>query len=156
MKKSFLNLKNLLPLVMIFAVFACLNLQISAQSDSNSDSRLVTVKQSVLNDCAKTLDELEAQDALVESQSAEIKLLQDRLQLEKDRFDLQRQIADSAKREAEALTEANKALREAIAAQDRVIENNQKQIEILKNKKPSLMKRILDVAAGVGIGLILK
>lgn len=144
--------KNLILLSLFIAVLA-LPITVFTQSE---DSKIVTVKQSVLNDCGKTLGELEAQDKLIESQTAEIKLLQDRLQLEKDRFDLQRQISESAVRQSEAMTEANKALRDAITAKDSIIENNNKQIEILKNKKPSLMKRILDVAAGVGIGLILK
>lgn len=96
------------------------------------------------------------QDKLIASQAAENKLLNDRLALEKEKSDLTLRLAESETRRADALSEANGALKEAIAAKDEVIKNQSKEISILKNKKPSLIKQILTIAAGVGIGAILK
>jgi chromosome segregation ATPase len=158
MKKSFLNLKNLILFVTIFAVLASASPETRAQTSSKEGSAkdTVVISKQLLDNANKALDELEVSDRLIASQESELKLLRERLELEKEKAALLGQIAESAKRESESLREANNALREALAAKDEQIKNDQKQIEILKNKKPAVLKRILDVAAGVGIGLILK
>jgi len=156
MKKSQFNLKNLLFCAMTCAAFALLSQPISAQQTSNSDSELVTVKKAVINDCGKALDELSIFDKLVESKEAEIKLLREKLELQKEKFELVRELADARAKQADSLTEAVSALKEAIAAKDKQLENKDKEIEILKKKKTSILTIIKAIAAGVGVGLILK
>lgn len=156
MKKSIFNLKNLLIFATLCAAFASLAPQTPAQTSSNDASALVTVKQSVINDCSRALDELAVYDRLLESKEAEIKLLGERLELEKERSELLRQVADARKNEAASLLEANNALKTAIAAKDAVIENKDREIGILKKKKPGVLNVIKAVAAGIAIGLVLK
>lgn len=156
MKKLLLNKRNRILFAMIFLAFGAS--QLAAQTSPKSDEKqtLVTVSQSTINNCSKAFDELALQDKLIESKESEIKLLNDRLALEKEKSDLIRQIAQSETRRADSLSEANSALREALSAKDEVIKNQSKEITILKNKKPSVFKQILTIAAGVGIGMVLK
>jgi multidrug resistance efflux pump len=139
-------------------VFAVLTPQISAQSNSKNDSApdTVVVKKATIDQCGKALDELTVYDKLLESKEAEIKLLQERLQLEKEKFDLVRQVSDARANQAASLSEANTALKEAIAAKESIIANKDKEIEILKKKKTSVLTIIKTVGVGIGIGLILK
>lgn len=156
MKTSHFKLKNLILFAMISIACVCLARQTPAQTSSSDGSASVTVKQSVINDCAKALDELAVLDKLTASQEAEIKLLKERVELEKEKAALMREIADARSRQAESLTEANKALRDALAAKEKVIENKDKEIEILRKKKPSVLKIIRTVAVGVAIGALLR
>lgn len=93
---------------------------------------------------------------MIASQDAEIKLLKERLELEKERVALLRQIADLRAKQSESLTEANNALKEALSFKESVIANKDKEIQILKKKKPNLGTILKLVALGVSIGFILK
>lgn len=128
----------------------------SAQTSSSSDSKLVTVKQETLDLANKALDELEVLDKLVAAQEAQLKLIDDRIALEKQRADLLAELAASRGRENESLQKAIDSAKEAIALKNQIIVNKDKEIELLKNKKPSLLSRIRDVAVGVGLGMILR
>lgn len=82
-------------------------------------------------------------------------MLRERLQLEKEKAVLALELADSRKKEAEAYKTSNESLKEALAAKDAQIANLQKEVEILKKKKLTILKILKAVGAGVAIGLIL-
>jgi hypothetical protein len=114
------------------------------------------VKKSVLNDCAKALDELAVYDRLLESKEAEIKLLREKLELQNEKAGLMRSVADARANQAASLTEANNALKDAIAAKEAIIRNKDQEIEIFKKKKVGFLTVLKAIGAGVAIGLVLK
>jgi hypothetical protein len=81
--------------------------------------------------------------------------LEDRLATEKQKSQLALELSDARKLQAESYKTAAGSASEAIAAKDKIIENKDKEIEILKKKKPSLIKRLGDVMIGVTLGGIL-
>lgn len=118
-----------------------------------SDTELTQIQ---IDNASKAFDELALMDKLIESKEREISLLKERLILEQEKSKLALEIADARKSQAEALSRANESLLIAISAKDLQIQNLEKEVEMLKKKKPSLVKRILDIAAGIGIGILLK
>lgn len=156
MKKLIINLKLVLIFSAILTVFALIPLDLFGQTNSEGESKTVTVTQTEIDNAARAFDELALTDRLIESKEREIELLRERVRLEQEKSQLALEIADARLREAGALREANTALRDSIAAKNTNIANLEKEVEILKKKKPSLFRRILAVAAGIGIGIILK
>lgn len=158
MKRYSLHAKTLLPFAAILIAFVFL-LQpgkTSAQTSSSSDSKLVTVKQETLDLASKALDELEVQDKLVASQERELSLISDRLEAEKQKTTLLAELAASRTKEAESYKAAADSAKEAIAAKDQIIANKDKEVELLKKKKPSVLSIVRNVMIGVGIGMVLK
>lgn len=114
------------------------------------------VKRSVVENAGKALDELEAYDKLLAAKEAELKAVSDRLETEKQKSQLLAELAASRSNEANAIISANKSLTEALNAKNEALNAKDKEISILKKKKPSFLKTIQLVAAGVGLALILK
>lgn len=114
------------------------------------------VKRSVVENAGKALDELEAYDKLLAAKDAELKAISDRLETEKQKSQLLVELAASRQNEANALFSANKSLTEALNTKNEALNAKDKEITILKKRKPSLLKTIQLIAAGVGIALILK
>lgn len=158
MKKFTHKLKNLILFAATLIMFAALSQSALAQTNSkpNSAKDTVIVKQEIIDNCGKALEELSIYDKLLESKERELSLLKERLELEKERSKLYSDIADARKSESEAREAQNESLLKAIEVKNSQIANLEKEVEILKKKKPSLVKRILDVAAGIGIGILLK
>lgn len=110
----------------------------------------------IINACAATADDLKAQRAYANGLETENKLLYERLETEKRANAVLLEL-DSTRRDAMAsLRSALEAKNETIAAKDEVIRGQDKLVTALKSKKPSLLKRIGDVAIGAAIIAILK
>jgi hypothetical protein len=156
MNKFYPHAKKLLLLAAILTAFVLFSPSAQAQTSSTDGSKLVTVKQETLNLANKALDELELQDRLIAAQDEQLRLTNERLETEKKTSAIALDLADSRKREAEALRAAVVAAKDAIAAKDSIIANKDKEIEILKKKKPSFLTIVKTVAVGIGIGMILR
>lgn len=137
-------------------LFAAANLNAQTPTPSSDGSKLVTVKQETLDLANKALDELELQDKVITAQDKLITALNDRLSTEKEKSALALELAEARKREAEAQRIAAGSAVEAIAAKDKIIANKDEQIEILKKKKPSILKRIGDVMLGVAAASLIR
>lgn len=156
MKKLSKYPKKLLLCAIILTGFAQINLSAQTPATSKKDSKTVTVHQTLIDNCAKVLDENEAQDKLIASQDEQIKLLNERLSTEKEKSAILAELSDSRKKQAESLAEANNSLHTAIAAQEAIILNKDKEIVLLKKiSKPNLITKAKYIGIGVFIGTIL-
>jgi hypothetical protein len=116
----------------------------------------VGVEQGLIDSCSALVEELKAARVLIERLDAANGALRERLETEKRQTELLRELNETRKSEAAALVGALEAKNQTIAAKDAVIGSQEKLIETLKRKKSSPWKRVLDVLAGVGVGVILK
>ena len=156
MKKSSLHKKLLISLAVILSACVFQVRPTPAQQSSSDDSKSVTVKQSVLNDCSKALDELSIFDKLLEAKQTEINLLNEKVNLLKDKFDLAVQLAESRKNEVASEKQAKDALNERLNATQAQLVNKDKEIAILKKRKTSILTIMKAVGIGIGIGVMLK
>ena len=156
MNKS--KIKTVLQTLFLAILIICAGQSLNAQTRTNSEneSKTVTVTQTDVDNAARAFDELALMDKLTRSKEREISLLKERIVLEQEKSKLALDIAQARKAEAEGYKAAHESLLPAIAAKDAQIQNLEKEVELLKKKKPSVFKRILDVAAGIGIGILLK
>lgn len=97
--------------------------------------------------------ELEQSRRLITALEDERRVLADRLETERRATTVLNEINETRKSENTALTATVRAKDETIAARDTVIAAQQKQIE---SRRPSLLRRVGDILAGVAIGRILK
>ncbi len=147
---------NLILFALVLTAFAGSNLFAQESPKLTEKPNTVTVSQTTLDNCSKAFDELEIYDQLLESKEAEIKLLRERVELERERSKLYSDISEARKSESEARAAESEALQNAIDAKNKNIANLEKEVEILKKKKPSLLSKILQISAGIGIGILLK
>lgn len=156
MKKLSKYPKKLLLYATILIGFAVINLNAQTVQTSKDGSKTVIVRQTLIDNCAKVLDENEAQDKLIQSQDEQIKLLNERLETEKEKSAILAELADSRKKQAELLAEANNSLKTVIAAQELIILNKDKEIILLKKQsKPNLITKAKYIGIGIFIGTIL-
>lgn len=101
-------------------------------------------------------EELRLSTLLIEALERENSALRQRLEAEKNTNALLTELAKTRKTEAAALRETINAKNDTIAAKQSVIDAQEKLLSELKKRRTSIWKRILDIAAGVAIGVILK
>ena len=106
--------------------------------------------------CAAAVNELKASRVLIDALESENAALKTRLETEKRAAQMLEELNATRKSEADALRKALDAKKETIAAKDDVIVAQEKLIELLKRKKSSPWKRVMDVLVGVGVAVILK
>lgn len=155
--KKFLTHKIIQTLfLLILTIFAAATLNAQTVPNSENESKPVTVTQTDVDNSVRAFDELALMDKLILSKEREIFLLKERIVLEQEKSKLALDIADARKNEAGGYKAANESLLIAIASKDSNIKNLEKEVETLKKKKSSLFKRILDIAAGIGVGILLR
>lgn len=105
---------------------------------------------------ASLVEELRLSVLLIEALERENSSLRQRLATEKSTTMLLTELAETRKTEAAALRETVAAKNETIAVKQTVIDAQQKHIDELRKRRTSVWKRILDIAAGAAIGVILR
>lgn len=100
--------------------------------------------------------EIAASRRLVDALEEENLALRQRLETEKERAALLAELSETRRRENDALRMSLAAKGDALAAKDFVIAAQEKYISELKAKKPSVWKRLGDIAVGVVLGAVLR
>jgi len=106
--------------------------------------------------CVKAAREVEASRVLITAQSDTIKALEQQSAALVDKVRAQNELLDLYRKGQDQTDNITKKYQEIIDNKDKLIANQEKEIEVLKNKKPSIFTRITDVLIGVGVGIILK
>ena len=100
--------------------------------------------------------ELELSQRLIAALERENAALKQRLDTEKASNALLTELNETRKSEAEALRQTIASKNEALAAKDAVIAAQDTLIASLKQKKPSVWKRIGDIAIGIIAGVAIR
>jgi hypothetical protein len=100
-------------------------------------------------------DELRAAYGLIDALEREYAALKQRLAAEQETAAILTELNITRRGETEALRETIAAKNEALAAKDAAIAAQDRLIGELKRKKPSVWKRIGDIAVGAVVGAIL-
>lgn len=95
-------------------------------------------------------------DRLIDALERENAALKSRLDTERSANAVLIELNETRKSESDALRETVKAKNETIAAKDSVIASQDKLIAELKAKRPSIWKRIGDIAIGAAVGAVLR
>ncbi len=101
-------------------------------------------------------EELRLADRLIEVLERENSALKTRLDTERSANSILKELNETRKSETEALRQTVAAKNETIAAKDAVITAQDKLIAGLKTSRPSIWKRLGDIAIGAAAGAILR
>lgn len=113
------------------------------------DSRLIAA-------CSAAVNELKASRELIETLDIENSAIRTRLETEKRASQILTELNETRTSEAEALRATVNAKNNALVAKDEVITSQQKLIDELRRKRPSLWRRIGDILIGAGAIAVLK
>ncbi len=95
-------------------------------------------------------------ERLIDALERENAALKMRLDTERSANAILLELNEARKSESDALRETVKAKNETIAAKDSAIAAQDKLIDELKTKRPSILKRIGDIALGAALGAVLR
>jgi hypothetical protein len=105
--------------------------------------------------CAAAAREVQGSRILIDAQAKTIDALDKQAAALLDKIRAQNELLDVYRQANQASIDIQKKYDDIVVNKDKQIANLEKEVEVLKNKKPNLMTRIGDILLGVGVGILL-